>query len=585
MNKLILPVDEFMTFADAHASNSQFQYTLTDQARQDRERKLTPVQQPKKRKAANVDKPVVATKKKKVTIKSTVTQIPQQPKLALEDEYFVKLEHNSDELIKPSFYNYCYTLKPVTSDNTLTLHINEFDKIHNMNDYETNMYICLQHGLMEKPLNGCPNCIQFDKFPFSFIIETKNNNFAIFPPPERYVSKNFNYFRYLIKEMAQQPIINDTDDEWMETKRNAKEENAYNEFIKNEFKGGQIQSIISGKKSYIRNRILGFHSHGLRLTLTIDSLLPAHYISIPHYVYKTLDLLTPLVLVNRAPSINDGCLYVCELLFHEDDDPTIHLSPFMTERLHADQDGDDLTILYLRDSNCHIEPTEWSAILELKHNSWRYGRRYGFDTQSRYRFTQYHRYLLHLLSDDLAEVSGLWRRVRDAYKENPKQIHQKIIELGSTTEIDEFDRFIEQFYHIIKNIDPIMVNTYDLITGEGLVKAVVDSGAKGRDEHIKVYLENLYKPELANYKQELIQSFDRYIDASNHIGNEGAKQFILLYAMSSIYLMGDNIYSNNRVILENVMSSDLTRPLFFNKTAIRDILLHSTTTMTTTMNH
>jgi hypothetical protein len=320
-------IEAFMAYADAKASRSQFQYVLTQQAKLDRK-----PAQPRKRKSTT-------TINNKVPRKRQQTSQNQQNNNELaDDEYRVKIQQQQQQqFIAPSYFNYCYTLKPVTAENTLTLHISEFAKMQDATDYEVNNYLCLQHGLTTQPINEhC--CIQFDKFPFSFVIETANGNFAIFPPPERYVSKNFNYFRYLLREMAKKKDVTDS---WSKVQCNLSEERAYNEFIKNEFKGGQIQSIISGKKSYIRNRILGFHTFGLRHTLTIDSLLTAHYISIPAYVYKTLDLLTPLVLVNRAPSINDGCLYVCELLCHSDDDPTIHLNPFLTERLHADQEGDD----------------------------------------------------------------------------------------------------------------------------------------------------------------------------------------------------------------------------------------------------
>jgi hypothetical protein len=233
--------------------------------------------------------------------------------------------------------------------------------------------------------------------------------------------------------------------------------------------------------------------------------------------------------------------------------------------LHADQDGDDLTILYLKDTNAVLGGQEQAAILELLQNSWKYGRRHGFNHQSRYKFTQYHRYLLYLLKNEIS--SPLF-----------KAAGQKIMELGTSTHYAEFDEFVAEFYDIVRRCDPLLVNAYDLMSGEGLVEAVVKSGAKGSKEHIRVYLDNLLKhQEIPQLEEEHIRSFDRYIEASNHIGTEGAKQFTLLYAMNSIYMMGSNVYSNNRVLMRNALEAQLTKHLLYNQTAVKHTLIPTTT--------
>ena len=149
----------------------------------------------------------------------------------------------------------------------------------------------------------------------------------------------------------------------------------------------------------------------MRGVLTIDCKLSPHYISIPQKEFDNLDLATPLVIVHRDPSINDTCIYVAEILRNENPcDFTIHLNPYMTHGLHADQDGDEVTLFYIEKQDHEPSSAIQSAITELRNSSWKYGRRHNFAYKCKYSFTQYHRYLLFILNDFFCEHNELWKK-------------------------------------------------------------------------------------------------------------------------------------------------------------------------------
>ena len=329
---------------------------------------------------------------------------------------------------------------------------------------------------------------------------------------------------------------------------------SYEKFIKNDFKGGELKSIMSGKTSYVRNKILGFQTAGLRLTLTIDCTLGPHYISIPQAVYDDINLATPLVVVNRAPSINSKCIYIVEMLRNADpNDSTIHLSSFLTDGLHADQDGDDLTVFYLKTYGGEVPSlTTMGAIIELRKLSWKYGDRHNVAYQPRYSFTQYHYLILHMFDDFFKKYSPLWASLKGSSKLKCKQI----MDLGCSIYHKEVDDFVELVLQFTEALNWILVSGQEMLEGLGVVKAVVESGAKGTKEHIETCIKNIRTlPE--DYTEKLVVGFNKFIDNSARMSIGGVIQFILLYCLHSIILHQNNVYAKNHILLTNIKESDL----------------------------
>lgn len=518
--------------------------------RQKRSAEDAPIDGEKSQKAAKYEEDETANKR----------QAEKKPTVSSTRRVVIKPTINRNE---PNFYNLCYCLKPCTTHNVPTFRVKDLHKCYELlkNDASVDtFYLCLLHGPQTAPTDGCLHCVELENFTYTFVVQTRFRCYT-FVQPSLYVSKNFNYFKSFVY----------TSVDHYRLKRAYNIEDAkrveltfYNNFMSNEFKGGELKTIVGGKTSFIRNKILGFHTLGLRLTLTIDCRLGPNYISIPKRLYEELNLATPYVIINRAPSINSKCIYVVEMLCGTDEhDNTIHISPFFTNGLHADQDGDDLTVFYLKRSGETPSITMQAAITELRMMSWKYGRRYDFAYRPRYSFTQYHHYILHVFDDYFKERNELWRRLGGTSRARCKLM----MELGCSIMRDEVDDFIRLLIEFTGRLDCELTSAHDMLTGGGSLKAVVESGAKGSDDHISIFLNNLYNLD-PNYKRNLIAGFDKYVDASTHMSAGGTRQFTLLYGVNSIYLHNNNIYANDSVILRNVHDSHLMSAIFYNKHAV-----------------
>ena len=494
--------------------------------------------------------------------KAKITQMPSEDRIHI---------NTSSKEFEPNFYNMCYCLKPCTTHNTVTINAKDMAACYSLNLDEQSFYMCIIHGCCVEPVAECIHCTVFAKFNYSFIVETRFD-FYVFVQPSLFVHKNFNYLRYFINRAVecyklQDPMPNFNNKENEITKRKLDEMKkaeraSYEKFIKNDFKGGELKSIMSGKTSYVRNKILGFQTAGLRLTLTIDCTLGPHYISIPQAVYDEINLATPLVVVNRAPSINSKCIYIVEMLRNADpNDSTIHLSSFLTDGLHADQDGDDLTVFYIKAYGGEIPSlTTMGAIIELRKLSWKYGDRHNVAYQPRYSFTQYHYLILHMFDGFFKDYSPLWASLKGSSKIKCKQI----MDLGCSIYHKEVDDFVDLVLQFTEALNWILVSGQEMLDGSGVVKAVVESGAKGTKEHIETCIKNIRSlPE--DYTSKLVAGFNKFIDNSAQMSIGGVIQFILLYCLHSIILHKNNVYAKNHILLTNIKESDLAVTYLFQK--------------------
>lgn len=454
---------------------------------------------------------------------------------------------------KPLFLNKCYTVKPVCPGNTLSIFIADFIPLRKK---LTSCYLCTKHGIL--PKNKCTNCKLFLTFPYTFIILFAKKGFVI-PPPTMFSDKNFNFFKSMINLMC--------DDK--KSKIMAHVYMKYRYFIRSDFRGGSLTNARSGKKSYIRNKILGSCSNGARLTLTIDSSFKPSEISIPNKIYKLLDFSSTLVMINRSPSITSRCLYVVDVKPHFGNNDTIIINPFVLEGLHADQDGDELNLIFLQYENEIPSPKMKNAISELKRMSWDVGVRHDVFYNTRYVFSQYQRTLLSIYDEALKRHSTFWNSIKC---DNINKKAEIVMNLGCSTHRKEVDEFINLLSEIINYNEPFkncnddnlkcfrndhLLTIDDAICDSNFIENhIVNSGAKGSKFHIDVYKKSIYSPNFDEWYDKAIENYNQSIKTSSNMSTVGARQFVLMYEFNSVFLKHGSIYKNDNVLFKDFLDSD-----------------------------
>lgn len=456
----------------------------------------------------------------------------------------------------------------------------------------------------------CPDtCVlktPFSQTQFTFIMETFFSMY-IMPQPSLFVNKNVNYFKSYLRIA----FLNFFICKWFPDEASSQREDEYtyyDRFCSDEFKGGKIKTISSGKKSYMRNRILGQISTGARLTITIDSTLGPNYIAIPRTIYNALNLTSNWVVINRAPSMNSRCIYVCEVLIYDDpNDFTIHTNAFVCPFLNADQDGDEFPVHCVLLFTFLPRFDMSAAHIELSNLSWKYGNRHDILYSARYAFSQYHRLILHLNDEWFQSMCPLWKEL-NSYP--TAQRCQVMMDLGCTLLRDELDDFLDvllQFTRICsinlsikdvvfpynsdihqiamsKSINPMhnipsgstkqMGAGSSTRTSANLLQSIVASGAKGTSTHIKILLQNLHChlydsiDRHHKFANTVLHNFNKYVNAHIAMGNEGTKQFIFLYGLNSLHLHRSYMFINNVVLLSNIVTSVLFSSIYYQPTTV-----------------
>nr|WOZ57635.1 LEF-9 [Menippe mercenaria nudivirus] len=469
------------------------------------------------------------------------------------------------------FLNTVYSFQPITTCNTLTLCVMElFDFLHK---YGFEFYICKRHGLLKIPNMDCMYCTSFSKYSYVFLLETKYH-LLTFPPPAWYQPKVLNFLKTFCCSSTKYNSVKTLDDGEREL-----EIKSYSLFVNMNFNDGNLKDLSTGKTSYVRNSILGFHSLGGRATLSIDCTLSPQYVILPQNMFDAMDMATNLVLVNRAPSLKGTCIYALEALRNDNpNDYTIRINAYICEGLHADQDGDELSIFYIQHPGTNKPSHEIEmAISELKRMSWDGGVRHDLTYMPRYELTQYHKFILHQYNDYFCSVNKLWASIGGS----PREKCKIIMHLGCSIYVKEVDAFIQQLSDFIKKLDIQMVPCDELLAATGTINAVVESGAKGEKIHIKTYLNRLYNLN-DNRLKDLIENFNKYIHSGTNMSRQGTYQFQYLEMVNGLNLTNESVHYNDRVIFRNALHETSMASYQFNaattKYVIEYIAQHSPVT-------
>ncbi|UOT91809.1 LEF-9 [Aratus pisonii nudivirus] len=458
---------------------------------------------------------------------------------------------------QPIFPSLVYCVQPTTTNNVLTLCNKELSTYLQSNK---NFYICRTHGLLSEKNIDCMYCSLFNDFTYVFIIKTKYH-YLTFPPPKWYSAKVLNFLKTFcfnsLKYTQRAKCCN--------VEKNA-ELNSYIMFINMGFTEGNIRALSTGKTSYIRNNILGFHTFGGRATLSIDATLSPQYAILPQHIFDNLNLATPLVILNRAPSLKNTCIYAVEVLRNSDPtDYTIRMNSYITEGLHADQDGDELSLFYIKHPG-KDEPSHdiQMAITELKRFSWNGGVRHDFSFKPRYEFTQYLKYILYIYNDYFCENNSLWASIPGTVEEKCKIM----MHLGCSIYKKEIDTFIFQLSNFVSQLKPQLATSKDLLSGSGSIEAVIKSGAKGEQIHIETYKRHLYNLN-KNRKTEMINNFNKYIESGSQMSLLGAYQFIFLEAVNPLTMLSGHVYYNDKILMKDIIHSTAFASYCYNDIACK----------------
>lgn len=468
----------------------------------------------------------------------------------------------------PNFYNYCYTVKEVTDDNTSVFTAEEFYEAKGGAKKDISLvYLCFDHGVKSKPVENCRYCIKINKFPYAFMIKCIFG-YYICPQPTLYTQKNFNYFNSFIEKAHGSSILEKNKNNCLEYQKSVVNK-FYTTFFTHSFKHGSITILRSGKSSLIRNKVLASCAKGLRMTLTIDCKLGPNYIAIPQRIYNDMNLLTTLVVINRSPSINSRCIYVCELLTYNDpDDCTMHINPFLCDGLHADQDGDDLSMLYLEQLSEEPSYEQRNAITELQDLSWKYGSRHDLEYKPRYTFSQHHKWILYKHDEWFKRNSKLWFNLSKIYKDTRKRC-DVVMNLGCSIMHDEVDDFITLLIDFTCKRENEVIPVKDLINATGAMEDVVQSGAKGSKTHLDAYLDLLNGNDYDKFMENSEKKFDELVKSSFEMSKEGARHFTLLYGLNSIEHNLNTFRLNGKIIINNVNSATFMGQNYYNEDSVR----------------
>lgn len=474
-------------------------------------------------------------------------------------------------LEEPVYPSLVYCIQPLTTNNALTIDNLKLSSF--LNKDSSSFFICQTHGLQEKANIDCLYCTPFFSFTYIFILETKYH-FLTFPPPIWYSTKAMNFLKTFC--FNSKKFTNNKSLCAIEKNR---ELNSYSLFVNMSYNEGSLKSLSTGKTSYIRNNILGFHTFGGRATLSIDATLSPQYAMLPKHIFDNLKMACPIVILNRAPSLKNTCIYGLEVLRNDDDnDHTIRINSYITEGLHADQDGDELSLFYIKHPGKN-EPSHniKMAIAELKKFTWSGGVRHDFSYKPRYEFTQYLKYILYRYNNYFCQHNKLWASIpgNDISK---KCI--KLMNLGCSIYPREVDEFLIQLSTFVSNLQTQLSNSRDILNGTGTIKDVVSSGAKGEAIHIHTYLKNLYTIN-PKRKIDMISNFNKYIESGSKMSINGAYQFIFLEAVNPLTMLNGHVYYNDKILMRNVINATSFSSYCYNHVAC-DYIFNMIATTTNT---
>lgn len=483
---------------------------------------------------------------------------------------------------EPNFFNVLYTVEPCTPDNTLVLSYDDFfdnndpaakpnlDTFHFCNKHRFHHLSTDEVSHIHKMLiwEGA-NCqvIPFKKFNRAFFVSTPLNANLLYPPPVVYRDKSLQFFISSLVQFRKHATLQNSTAIRM---NRLFAHDSYQQFFKDYFTGGTMKEMTSGKESEIRNKVLAIMINGFRLTVTINHGLPANLISVNRRVFEMMNSHTGMVIINRPPSINSLSISIQQVAVHADDtDETVHVNIFAIRGMHADQDGDEVTMTWIGDIPPLAEPGMElkRATCEMQRVSHHKNPTQTTTQQSRYQLASLLFFYAHLYDEELTAASSLWRAL---VGNNPYEKMQHLSRISGSCLLrnecnDLFDMLMK-----INNVQKSGLTTRELGSDGRHLRQIVESGAKGSLLHLQKLSEKMFAGGSAI--DDGVKHFNGFVNASTQMSTQGTHCFHCLYAFHSVHQRNGDIICNGRILVKNVHLCDIGASMLCNVHAVQLIL-------------
>lgn len=454
-----------------------------------------------------------------------------------------------------------YTVEPVTTDTSLVVDTDDlYDAMTSTPTRLDGVYLCPTHGVSTQPSGDDDCCRLFRHYDKHMLLRTRYQLFAM-PPGTLFSNKNLNYMQSFLRTVREPASTQEM------------HQQCYMNLMASNFRNGQLNNMQSGKNSLVRNRVLGFPAPALRLTMVIDMTLGPSEVAIPRRLYDECAGSGELMIVNRAPSINTGCVYALRAMAHNDPkDSTIHMNSICIDRLHADQDGDTLTLWTYGNGGGAVSRRQRLAHDELMRLTWQWGERRDLTGRTRFVLSQQHRLVAYHHDRRLRELSPLWRDVYLINGGDASSFSKRcddVMALGASTHRNECDDFLRHLQTLVAEGVPLPTIS-DLFNGTGVLHESVLSTAKGTEAHLERMRSVLRRPRDPHAFMEAAKNnYDNYVDASTTMSREGTKTFTMLFGANSV-MLDDNVVSLNETqLMSRFTGNALTAGILYDAAAVK----------------
>lgn len=332
----------------------------------------------------------------------------------------------------------------------------------------------------------------------------------------------------------------------------------YKSFIAQPTNLGLLSNLFGGKTSHIRNNILGSLVLSIRLVTTIDVQLGPDEVIIPKSLYDRCNFASPLVFVSRHPAINTTCIYVSKI-FYEDNISVIKISSFIADGLHADQDGDEINITFIKNRTEILAYNQLVAQSELKNaNTINL-----FHIKPKYQFGQYYKLFFFKNQEILHKEIPILKTIMAPLNEKP----EILMKLLCSVYQDKFTPILSKIINLANNYIMQQVPFEKLIDGSGLMD-IVNSKSNGSVFHIQETTLLLRGIDPKEYLTREINSYNNYIQSALKLTTSGRNLFTKLFFYSHFYLQNDTLFFLNTPIVSEFSKCAAAYPLLFENVSV-----------------
>lgn len=123
-----------------------------------------------------------------------------------------------------------------------------------------------------------------------------------------------------------------------------------------------------------------------------------------------------------------------------------------------------------------------------------------------------------------------------------------MIEAGCGYLETEYRRFCQLLQTLNKTNNSYCITLDDILQKTDTIESIVESGAKGHAETMKMFFDKLYDNSMrlaANQTQTSIDQMNRYITSGQRLRHNGRTQFILIYCESELKSSFGTIFLNS----------------------------------------